>query len=93
MKEKQSITPKELADAFDMKVLDLARFTGYSKQGLYQILDGTNGVCSNRMFSTIKLLEMQSKEMLQKDIEMAQKKARAREHAIFSLKEALGIPQ
>lgn len=46
MSEKRLITPKDLADAFEMKVIELSRFTGYSKQALYQMLDGTNGCYS-----------------------------------------------
>lgn len=87
----QSITPKELANAFDMKVLDFARMTGYSKQAIYQILEKSNGVCTPRLLSTIHLLEYQSKEMYQKDIDRAKESQKKREYALQCLKEYLGI--
>ena len=90
MAERQSTTPKELADAFDMKVLDFARMTGYSKQGIYQMLKKSNGVCTPRLLSTIHLLELHSEKMYEKDIEKACERKRKREYALKCLKEYLG---
>lgn len=81
----------KLADAFRMKVLDFAKFTGYSKQALYQMLDGTNGCCSTRMLATVNLLELKSKEILEADIKEAEKRAEQRKYALDNLKEQLKI--
>lgn len=89
--EKQTITPKELANAFDMKVLDFARMTGYSKQGIYQMLEKSNGVCTPRLSSTINLLELKSDKIYENDVEIALEKQRKREFAIKCLKEYLDI--
>ena len=89
----QSITPKELANAFDMKVLDFARMTGYSKQAIYQMLKKSNGVCIPRLLSTIHLLEYQSKEMYEKDIKKADESKEKREYALQCLKEYLGVEE
>lgn len=93
MSEKQLITPKDLADAFEMKVIELSRFTGYSKQALYQMLDGTNGCCSSRMLATIGLLELKSKEMLLSDLREAMEKAEKRKNVLVSLKDCLGLTE
>ena len=69
----QSITPKELANAFDMKVLEFSRMTGYSRQAIYQMLEKSNGVCTPRLLSVIHLLEYQSKEIYEKDIKKQMK--------------------
>ena len=87
----QATTPKERANAFDMKVLDFARMTGYSKQGIYQMLEKSNGVCIPRLLSTIHLLEYQSKEMYEKDIKKADESKEKREYALQCLKEYVGV--
>lgn len=91
MEEKQSITPKELASAFEMKVIDFAKMVGYSKQGIYQMLDRTNGINTPRFYSMIKLMEFESAKKKQEDIRAAENKEENRKYAIKCLREYFGI--
>lgn len=45
----KTITLKELSDSFDMKVLEFTKYTGYSQQTLYQILNKKKGRCPARI--------------------------------------------
>lgn len=78
----KKIDLKELAAMFRMKVNDLAKFMGYSRQALYQMNDGTNGICTDRYYASLKLLKFQSDKIYDADLEKALQQKQERERII-----------
>jgi hypothetical protein len=83
---------KAIAGAFGMSVTDFVKFTGYSRQALYQALDGANGVCTPRLKATIDHLKFASESMHNQDISEARIQKNIRDKAIGELEKFLGIP-
>jgi hypothetical protein len=83
---------KLIADSFGMSVTAFAAFTGYSKQALYQALDGTNGVCTPRLKATIDYLKFTSNSIHEQDIAEARIKKNIRDKAVKELEQFLGVP-
>ena len=81
---------KELAAAFGMKVNELADFLGYTRQALYQMNDGTNGVCTGRYHAALKLLTLQSDKLDEEDLKKAMELRKARERMIRQMGENVG---
>lgn len=79
---KEIIDLREIASAFKMKVGEFASFIGYSRQALYQMNDGTNGICTDRYYASLKLLKFQSDKMYKDDLEKAQRDKQEREKLI-----------
>lgn len=88
MKEKVDL--KELAAGFDMKVGELAEFLGYSRQALYQMNDGTNGVCTGRYYAVLKLLAFQSDKLYEDDLKRALEKKQFRERMVRQMCNSVG---
>ena len=84
---------KSIANTFGMSVTDFASFTGYSKQALYQALDGTNGVCTPRLRAAIDHLKFASESLHSQDIAEARIKKNNRDKAITELEQFIGIPE
>ncbi len=81
---------KELAAGFGMKVNELAGFLGYTRQALYQMNDGTNGICTGRYFVALEQLKRQSDMMYEADLERALEAKQTREHMIWQMGENVG---
>lgn len=79
---KEIIDLREIASAFKMKVGEFASFLGYSRQALYQMNDGTNGICTDRYYASLKLLKFQSDKMYEDDLEKARRDKQERERLI-----------
>lgn len=82
---------KAIASSFDLTVGQLAKKMGYSKQGLYQAFQCTNGTCSPRMISALSLLQYESSDMLNRDINNAKGKNELREKGIQQIADSCGI--
>lgn len=78
----KKIDLKELADAFRMNISGVAKFLGYSKQALYQMNNGTSGICTRRYYSSLQLLKLQSDKLYQEDLERALEEKQTRERII-----------
>jgi hypothetical protein len=84
---------KEIAKTFGMSVTEFASFTGYSKQALYQMIDGDNGVCTPRLKATIDHLKFASESLHSQDIVEARIQKNNRDKAIKELEQFIGIPE
>lgn len=72
----------EIAGAFDMSIAKFADCIGYSRPALYNSAFGKH---ETRRRSVIDLLDMRSRQMLEADKELAEKKYRERQNAIQEL--------
>lgn len=81
---------RELAAGFGMKVNELAEFLGYTRQALYQMNDGTNGVCTGRYHVALEQLKRQSDKLYEADLERALEAKQAREDMIWQMGENVG---
>lgn len=79
---KKKVNLKEVAVAFGMTITKFAEFLGYSKQALYQLNDGTNGICTSRYYSALRLLKFQSDKMYEDALEKAERDKATREALI-----------
>ncbi|MDE7478228.1 MAG: hypothetical protein K2M91_09815 [Lachnospiraceae bacterium] len=78
----EKIDLKALAESFGMKVSGLAAFMGYTKQALYQLNDGTSGICTSRYYAALKLLQSQNEKLYEAD--MQKKRRRGNRKGLFS---------
>lgn len=69
----------EIAGAFDMSIAKFADYIGYSRPTLYTSGFGKQKV---RHRAVLDLLDMRSRQMLEADKELAEKKYRERQNAI-----------
>lgn len=76
----QKIDLKSVAKQFRMTICGFAKFLGYSKQALYQMNDGTNGICSPRYHAALKLMKFQSDQMYEDDLKEAAKQRQEYTH-------------
>ena len=67
----EKVDLKAMSMSFRMKVSELAKFLGYTRQALYQINDGTQGICTDRYHDTLKLLKFQSDQIYEDDLQKA----------------------
>ena len=87
---KGKVDLKELAAAFGMKINELADFLGYTRQALYQMNDGTNGVCTGRYRAALKTLKTESDKLYESDLEKAMELRQTRERMIQQMSENVG---
>lgn len=78
----EKIDLKALANSFGMKVSELATFMGYTKQALYQLNDGSGGICTNRYYAALKELRYRNQELYEADLQKAQARKQEREEHI-----------
>ncbi|MDE6619705.1 MAG: hypothetical protein K2K74_04280 [Lachnospiraceae bacterium] len=78
----EKIDLKALAKLFGMNVSELARFMGYTKQALYQLNDGTSGICTERYYKALKQLQFQNEKLYEDDLQEAQLLKQERERYI-----------
>lgn len=76
---------KKIAMIFNHTVTSFCELLGYSRQGLYQMTDGTNGICTPRYYASMKLLKYESDKMYEKDLEFARMKKQERENTISDM--------
>lgn len=81
---------KELASAFGMKIGELSEFLGYTRQGLYNMNDGTTGICTRRYYSMLKLLKFKSDSIYEDEIALAKKRKQEREKLIQQMCDNVG---
>lgn len=78
----EKIDLRALADSFGMKVTELATFMGYTKQALYQLNNGTGGICTDRYYAALKELQYRNQELYDADLQQAQARKQEREKYI-----------
>ena len=87
---KEKIDLREIAYAFRMKIGEFASFLGYSRQALYQMNDGTNGICTARYYASLKLMQFQSDKMYEDELQKAQRDKQERERMIQPMCDNVG---
>lgn len=80
---------KEICRVFEMSITDFAKLIGYTRQGLYNAVNGKSS--HGRMYSSMKLLKRESDLIYQKEIEMADQRRKDRENAITELSQSCGL--
>lgn len=81
------MTVKEVAKAFDMSVNELAMISGYTKQGLYNVIGGKGKKNANRFNAFIDHLSFISQSKYQQDIAEAKIQVNTRDKILEILKE------
>lgn len=80
---------KEICRVFEMSITDFAKLIGYTRQGLYNAVNGKSS--RDRMYASMKTLKRESDLTYQKEIEMADMRRKDRENAITELSESCGL--
>ena len=83
------MTVKEVAKAFDMSVNQLVMISGYTRQGLYDVIGRKGGKKVNRFNAFIDHLSIISKSKYQQDIAEAIIQANTRDKILEILKEQI----
>ena len=78
---------KELAKAFGMSVEQIVSISGYSKQGLYDVLERKRNINSNRFNSFLDHLQFISHSIHEQDIAEARIQLNNRAKILEQLKE------
>ena len=81
------MTVKELANAFGLRVNVFASYSGYSKQGLYDVVESNKPINSVRFNAFIDHLQLYSDALCERDIAQALNNKIMREKLIEQLKE------
>ena len=81
------MTVKELAKAFGISVGQLVTISGYSKQGLYDVMAGNNKSNENRFNAFLDHLQLISNGIHEHDIAQARIEKNIRDKMIAELKE------
>ena len=81
------MTVKELAKAFGISVGQLVTISGYSKQGLYDVMAGKNNTNKNRFNAFLEHLQFVSNSIHEQDIAQARIEKNIRDKMIAELKE------
>lgn len=76
---------KQLADAFGVKVNDLEKITGYTRQRLWAILNEETDVNAKKFNTAIIRLKARSKMMYENDIKTAETQRDIRERLLSEL--------
>lgn len=76
---------KELSELFEMRVTDLAIFTGYTRQALYNIIEGQGAVNIRRYDAMHKLLMQKAVLDYKREVEQAGKKFKERQQALAKI--------
>ena len=81
------MTVKELSKAFGISVGQLVTISGYSKQGLYDVMAGKNNTNKNRFNAFLEHLQFVSNSIHEQDIAQARIEKNIRDKMIAELKE------
>ena len=80
------MTVKELAKAFGLKVNEFAFISGYSRQGLYDVVETNKPVNSVRFNAFIDHLQLYSNDIYERDIAQARIEKKVRDKLIEQLR-------
>lgn len=80
------MTVKELAKAFGLKVDEFASVSGYSRQGLYNVVENNKPVNSVRFNAFIDHLQLYSNVIHEQDISQARIEKNVRDKLIEQLR-------
>lgn len=83
------MTVKEIANTFGMSVTKLAVISGYSRQGLYDVIEGKCNRNTDRFESFIDHLHFISMRILEQDIAEARIQLNLRTKALEQLKKQM----
>ena len=86
-----SVTVKKLANSFGLKVSEFATISGYSRQGLYNLIESEKIGNPNRFCAFIHHLELFSEEIYKQDLAQAEIKKNERKKFIDELIEVSRI--
>lgn len=81
------MTVKEIAKSFGLKVNELASISGYSKQGLYDVIEDRNNINIKRFNAFLDHLQFISDSIHEQDIAQARIEKNERDNLIKELKE------
>ena len=87
MSKHVTITPKELAEAYGIKIKELSEMTEYSRQGLYLILSKKSVIPRPRLNLMVHLLEEKSQEIYEAELRQAFEKREKRLRALDILRD------
>lgn len=80
------MTVNELAKAFGLKVIEFASISGYSRQGLYDVIENNRPVNSVRFNAFIDHLQLYSNAIHEQDIAQARIEKNVRDKLIEQLR-------
>ncbi len=80
------MTVKELANAFGLKVNEFVSISGYSKQGLYDVIENNKSINNVRFNAFLDHLQLYSDAIHSQDIAQARIEKNEREKLIRELK-------
>ena len=82
-----SVTVKKLANSFGLKVSEFATLSGYSRQGLYDLIESNKNANTIRFNAFISHIELVSEEIYQQDLAQATIEKNDRKKLINELRE------
>lgn len=85
LKEGVNVTTKEFAEMFDMSVNEMCDITGFSRQGLNEIVKGKSIKNGTKKAATRDILRELSAHMMNMDVDAAQKRHTDRVNAIWDV--------
>ena len=84
---------KELASSLGLTIQELVSITGYTRQGLWNIINGNQEINKPRMKIAINELRRFNQQRFQKEYESVIRANDLRERAIDEFSNALGVSQ
>lgn len=82
-----SVTVKKLASSFGLKVSEFATLSGYSRQGLYDLIESNKNINTIRFNAFISHIELVSEEIYQQDLSQSKIERNERNKFINELRE------
>lgn len=82
-----SVTVKKLANSFGLKVSEFATLSGYSRQGLYDLIERNKNANTSRFNAFISHIELVGEEIYQQDLTQAKIEKNERMRLINQLRE------
>jgi len=83
------MTVDELKQAFHIQTKDIAEITGYTRQGLWSLLNKKSGIKKERFERALINLRIKSYDIYENDIKLAKKTKAEREECLSKLKQYL----
>ena len=82
-----NVTVRKLANSFRLKVSEFSTLSGYSRQGLYDLIESKKNVNTSRFNAFISHIELVSEEIYQQNLTQAKIEKNERMKLINELKE------
>ena len=82
-----SVTVRKLANSFGLKVSEFSTLSGYSRQGLYDLIESKKPMNTSRFNTFVSHIELVSEEIYQQDLSQAKIERNERMKLINKLKE------